>query len=296
MVSRRRFLKQLSLGVAACAVGLPLTGKPSGGVLGQDSVDNAVKVALLADSHLPDANRETAVAAHLMRAVAEINALKPPVDLVFLAGDLTDQGHPGALWLGREILSSLSAPYWVLPGEQDGPASASHRWQETFGGSSFSFLQSGVHFCGFDTTRFNPTTGKNHFHFRPEHHRWLVRELAPLSPEVPLVIISHAPLYRLFQPWQWWTEDVEALYELLSPRKNVYLFHGHVHHPVAIQHRNLAFQGLRPTSWPLPDVRVGCTAAPPEPPEIGKPWGCGWMLLTINGKGAAQLKDQVWAI
>jgi 3',5'-cyclic AMP phosphodiesterase CpdA len=296
MVSRRQFLQHLGFGMAAATMGLPPTTRPLFGSPDQDSVGKAVRVALLADSHLPDADPETIAAVNLSAAVAEINAHKPPIDLVFLAGDLTDHGDPGALWLGREILSSLSAPAWLLPGEQDGPATATRFWQDTFGGGAFSFSHAGVYFCGFNTTRFNPATGSSYFHFRPEHYRWLARELAPLAPEVPLIILSHAPLYRLFQPWQWWTKDVESLYELLNPRKNVYLFHGHVHNPVALQHRNLTFQGLRATSWPLPDVRVGCTAALPVPHRIGTRTGCGWILLTLNGNAAVNLTDQVWEI
>ena len=113
MYSRRQFLKQFGLGVAAGAMGWPNIfdqfAMPAHG-------PNTIKIALLADSHLPDASPGTIAARNLMTAVEEINAQQPPVDLVFFAGDLTDNGDNGAMELGKYILSGLDAPCWLLPG------------------------------------------------------------------------------------------------------------------------------------------------------------------------------------
>ncbi len=296
MVTRRQFLKQMGLGMAAGAAGLPFTSHPLLGMSYQDFSETNLRVALLADSHLPNANLGTVAARNLMAAVAEINAQNPPVDLVFLAGDLTDNGDTEALRLGRKILASLQAPCWLVPGEKDYPSDSDPVWEHVFGDSTFSFRHQGVHFIGFDTTVLNPATGRTFFQFSPQQYHWLARELGQISPEVPLLVISHAPLYRFFQPWEWWTEQAESLYDLLSPRENVFLLHGHVHQNIILQHRNLTFQGLRSTAWPLPDVRVGFKTLQPWPREIGSRTGCGWMLLTINGKGKMDIKDQVWAV
>ncbi len=71
MFSRRQFLKQLGLGVAAGAMGWPNIfdqfAMPAHG-------PNTIKIALLADSHLPNASPETVAARNLMTAVEEINA------------------------------------------------------------------------------------------------------------------------------------------------------------------------------------------------------------------------------
>lgn len=296
MVSRREFLKHLGLGMAAGAVGLPMTASPIFGSRAQDGPSRALKVALLADAHLPDGNHETGAAKNLLTAVAAINAQNPPVDLVFLAGDLSAQGDGAALWLGREILTSLKAPCWIMPGEHDCPAAAGALGKDIFGNNTFSFGHQGAHFIGLDTNVINPATGKVYFKYGDHHHRWLAKELAPVPLEIPLIILSHAPLYRLFQPWQWWTENTESLYDLLKPRENVYLLHGHVHQNILLNYRNLTFQGLRATSWPLPDVRIGCNDVQPKPTEMGNQTGCGWMLLTINDNGTVTSKDQVWGI
>jgi Icc protein len=296
MVSRRQFLKHLGLGMAVSAVGLPITASPIFDSRSQNSAEKALKVAFLADSHLPDGNHATSAAKNLIDAVAEINHQNPPVDLVFLAGDLSDNGDSAALCLGREILASLKAPCWLMSGEQDCLSVPGPLWKAIFRDNNFSFGHQGVHFCGLNTNVFNPATGKIHFQVSDQHYRWLATELASVPLEVPLIILSHAPLYRVFQPWQWWTEDTESLYDLFKPRKNVYLLHGHVHQNIILYHRNLTFQGLRATAWPLPDVRVGCNDAQPNPTGIGKQAGCGWMLLTIKDNGTMTIKDQVWGI
>ena len=135
MFSRRQFLKQFGLGVAAGAMGWPKIfdqfAMPAHGPA-------TIKIALLADSHLPNASPENIAARNLMTAVKEINTQQPPVDLVFFAGDLTDNGDNGAIELGNYILSGLDAPCWLLPGEHDISAFVSELWENTFNNRTFS--------------------------------------------------------------------------------------------------------------------------------------------------------------
>lgn len=291
MFSRRQFLKQLGLGVAAGAMGLPIFSERFAMPAHQPE---KIRIGLLADSHLPNASPETVAAQNLAAAVEEINAHKTPIDWVFFAGDLTDDGDNNTLELGRRILSGLEAPCLLLPGEHDISALSGRLGQQIFEDGVFSFAYRGVHFLGCNTTFFNPTTGTADFHFTSELQRRVSGKLAAISPETPLVILSHAPCYRLFQPWQWWTEDSESLYALLKGRRKVYLLHGHVHQNIGLHYQNLVFQGLRSTAWPLPDVRVGCGAAPALAIGHGSSAGCGWMLMTVTGDGAMNLEDRVW--
>jgi 3',5'-cyclic-AMP phosphodiesterase len=296
VVTRRRFLRQLGIGVAAGALGLPLPADSFFTLPSPESVTEVLRVALLADSHLPDDNPDSSAARNLMAAVAEINALTPSVDLVFLAGDLTDHGDIGALLLGKEILSSLQAPYWLVPGEKDCQAFPESPWNTLFGNSTFSFRHKGVHFCGLDTNAIEPATGRRFFQVTKQLYHWLNYELTLSSPATPFLLISHGPLYRLFRPWQWWTEHAESLHDLLLSREKVYLLHGHVHQNIALRQGNLIFQGLRSTAWPQPDVRVGWTSCQPSKSRPENSLGCGWMLLTINGNGNTIIQDRLWEV
>jgi Icc protein len=289
--SRRQFLKQISLGAAAGAVGLPSFAEGFALLVKDPEV---IRIALLADSHLTS-SFETVAAQNLAAAVKEINGQRPPVDWVFFAGDLTDNGNHDSLKLGRQILAGLDVPCVLIPGEHDMAMAFGRMWQEIFGDGGFSFEYKGVHFLGCSTTIVNPATGTTYFHFTPERERQLSIILPAISPEIPLVICSHAPCYRLFRPWQWWTKNSESLYTLLQGQKQVYLLHGHVHQNITFQYRNLVFQGLRSTAWPLPDVRIGCCAAAPDTREQPSRAGCGWMLLTISNNGLIMLEDRVWS-
>ena len=62
--------------------------------------------------------------------------------------------------------------------------------------------------------------------------RWLARELGRLDPEVPLLLVSHAPLDPVFRPWQQWTLDGPEVLAQLSRFRQVLCLHGHTHHAV----------------------------------------------------------------
>jgi hypothetical protein len=304
-MNRRDFIRQLGLGLAA------------GWVCGQVSwpfparaADPQVRLALVADSHLRSGAGRLPEAQALARAVAEINALKPAPDLVLCAGDLAHKGRPDALDLGREILSDLVVPLWAVPGEGDYGRGGAAPWIRRFGSPRFSRSWRGVHFLGLATTWHHTPHGPA-FTLGMEQLAWLARELAGLEAATPLVIISHAPLARLFHPWQHWTADAPAMAPLLARFRQVLCLHGHVHGAGAgkarvgdqlaiapygnglrqvfrtanrkLQTANRLLLSLPATAWPLPAALQGTPAF--VRPGVG-PHGCGWTLVTLNGNEA----------
>lgn len=293
MLNRRQFLKQVGLGAVVGALGWPgppptAWGQPM--PMGRQTV----RVALLADPHLPNADPKTAAARSFLGAVEEIKAMSPPVDMVLLAGDLSDNGGAGALGLGREILEASGRPYWATPGEKD--MAAGRSWRKYFGTGTFCFWQQGVQFGGLETTAAQTTAGRAVFSLEPAQISWLAAALRQGPPEAPLVLLTHGPLYDLFRPWEWWTAGAAALHDLLGQRQRVLLVHGHVHQNIPMVGGHLTFQGLRSTAWPWPEVQMGTPAALPEPGIIGRQTGCGWHLLTIDAQGGARLEDRLWTV
>jgi len=289
MLSRRRFLQQVGAGMAAGAFGWSLGVNPLWGGPASTGPDRAVRLALLADAHLGCGRQGQTLADNLLAAVAEINKVQPPVDLVFFLGDLADGADLRAQALGQEILATLAAPCWLLPGDHD-PTAASPDLQ----GGLFSFTWQGIHFCGLDTRTGQSSQPGPCFRLRQPCLRWLAGEIQGLPPEKPLIILSHAPLYPLFRPWQWYTAGAEALPGLLRPRPRVLLLHGHVHQHIGMAMANLRFQGVRSTAWSLPDVHIGTTAAPPWSGRRQGRAGCGWLLLTVARGGNITMADQQW--
>ena len=63
-------------------------------------------------------------------AVAELN--RQEIDWVIVLGDITNSGTKGQLALAREILSALSRPWYVVPGNHDRKAVRSGQFDEIF--------------------------------------------------------------------------------------------------------------------------------------------------------------------
>jgi Icc protein len=310
-MDRRDFVRQVGLSLAAGwafgCLSRPLTAWAAGPEL---------RLAVLSDAHLKNGDDCCPVAQALARAVGEINALSPPPDLVFFAGDLAHHGRPDAFDLGREILSDLSAPLWAVRGEGDCGRHGIALWTRRFGSPRFSFSFKGVHFLGLDTTHHRTPYGQA-FELGPEQRSWLAGVLAGIDAATPLVIVSHAPLSRLFFPWQQWTQDALEITPLVARFRQVLCLHGHVHgagvnRSVASGHGPEASEGnvwpgfltenrklktenplhlsLPATAWPLPAAVQGTPAQ--VRPGHG-PHGCGWTLLTLH-TGAVSCHPHLW--
>jgi 3',5'-cyclic AMP phosphodiesterase CpdA len=263
-------------------------------------------LALLADAHLKNGNDRRPEAQALARAVAEIKTLTPLPDLVLFAGDLAHKGRSDALDLGREILSDLPAPVWAVRGEGDCGRGGDAPWFRRFGAPRFSWSYQGVHFLGLDTALY-PTPQGPAFEMGAAQRAWLARELDGLDPSTPLVIVSHAPLARLFLPWQQWTGDAAEIVPLLSTFRQMLCLHGHVHgagvgnagvsddandgnnfrnwyctETIKLQTENPLHLSLPATAWPFPTAMQGTPAV--MRPGLG-PRGCGWAHLTLSPSG-----------
>ncbi len=210
MMERREFVKQVGLGLAAGWAMGRLSWPFSAWAAGPE-----LRLALLADAHLKDGNDRRPEAIALARAVAEIRQLSPPPSLVLFAGDLAHRGRPDALDLGKEILGDLPGPCWAVRGEGDHGPGGNAAWVRRWGEPRFSRAFQGFHLLGLDTAlKFR--AGGPVFEIGADQRQWLARELAALSPATPLIILSHAPLRRIFHPWQQWTGDAGGSGPLLA--------------------------------------------------------------------------------
>jgi Icc protein len=318
-MKRREFLRRLGLGLA----GAWALGRVSWPVGAQAAGPQAPELCLafLADAHLPNGDERRPEAQALARAVAELRLLKPAPRLVLFAGDLAHNGDPRALALGREILSGLPAPPLMVMGEGDSLPDGASAWRRLFGEPWFSHLlqktengkpETVLQILGLHTA-WCPGPGGPAFRVGESGRRWLARELAPLDPEVPLVILSHAPLDPIYRPWQQWTVDGPEVAALLTEFRQVLCLHGHTHNGVASGQGSVVKKGndfgkgfltengnrqtgtrlsvpLLATAWPWPQALQGTPAR--LGPGLG-PAGCGWLLLAA-GSTSLQLQPQIW--
>ena len=80
-------------------------------------------IAQLSDLHLEGWGRKTfgvvPTADYLARCIAHINQLDPRPDVVLVTGDVTNNGLPEEMAHAAAILSELTPPWYVIPGNHD---------------------------------------------------------------------------------------------------------------------------------------------------------------------------------
>jgi hypothetical protein len=163
------------------------------------------------------------------RAVALVNGLAKPPDLVFFTGDLTHDseapGEPEArMRRFKEIAGGLKVKArHAVPGEHDAGLDGGALFREHMGPTSYAFDHRGVHFVALDNvSRAKPEVG-------PEQRAWLAKDLSRFTPTTPIVIFTHRPLFDLRPDWEWFTSDGDEVMKLLAPFENVTVLYGHIH-------------------------------------------------------------------
>jgi len=270
MISRRTFLKQAAF--TAAAVSLPLSVVEVS--WGKGKSQNFT-FAYISDSHLTHIKGSEFVRNFdkgLKKAVTECNFMSPKPDFVVYGGDLAQLGKKEELEHGLEIMSKLRHPVkWVI-GEHDYYLDLGKFWREKISNLYYSFDHKGVHFVVLNSiltydswinkwatpeermanmARLDNPNGSP-FMVKEEQIAWLKKDLANVSKDTPIIVMSHSPLYKIFKPWNFWTEDAEKVQALLQPFKKVTVLHGHVHQILYNQIGNITFQAMLSTAWPWP--------------------------------------------
>jgi 3',5'-cyclic AMP phosphodiesterase CpdA len=164
-----------------------------------------------------------------------------------------------------------------MVGEHDWYLDMGQKWKEMFGPDRYSFDHKGIHFvvlnsvveedfwtakgytpeqrmaivAGLDDNRQSP------FSVGAEQREWLKQDLAKVDKKTPLVVFSHSPLYKLYKPWNFWTDDAEEVQALLKPFQTVSVIHGHTHQLLTNRIGNIHFHGMLSTAWPWPYAPEG---------------------------------------
>ncbi|RUM89176.1 MAG: serine/threonine protein phosphatase [Thermodesulfatator sp.] len=308
-ISRRSFLKRTA--VAAAAASLPLSLVEFS--WGSGSSQNFT-FAYISDSHLTHIKGAEFVRNFdkgLKKAVMECNFMSPKPDFVVYGGDLAQLGKREELDHGMEIMSGLRHPLkWVI-GEHDYYLDLGKYWQDHMGKLNYSFEHKGVHFVVLNSiltyetwikkwktpqermsnmARLDNPNGSP-FMVGDKQIAWMKKDLSGISKDTPVVVMSHSPLYKIFKPWNFWTDDAEKVQAVLKPFKQVTVLHGHVHQIMYNQIGNITFEAMMSTSWPWP-YPVSYVKQPNQVPKLtvmmnrADPFherdATGWSILNLD--------------
>jgi 3',5'-cyclic AMP phosphodiesterase CpdA len=204
-----------------------------------------------------------------------------------------------------------------MVGEHDWYLDMGDKWRELFGEPTYSFDHKGVHIVVLNSVveqdfwtarkltpmqRMQTVAGLDNgvqspFSVGDEQRAWLAQDLAKVSASTPLLVFSHSPLYKLYRPWNFWTEDAEEVQALLKKFQRATVIHGHTHQLLTQRIGNIHFHGMLSTAWPWPYAPEGM---PPLTVQMGRPDpfnpndGCGNGRIAVNPDGLVDKLYNLW--
>jgi 3',5'-cyclic AMP phosphodiesterase CpdA len=251
--------------------------------------DVVARIAFLSDTHLNLRTNEPGAAYERQfdEAIAEVNAAK--VDLVLIAGDLTDGGRPDQMELFKQKVKRFKAPVLFVAGNHDvgmvgvGNVKTSitpqrvKRFEEGLGPNWFVKERAGVRVIGINSCLFGSG-------FKEETNQWefLQKELARPHAE-PTLLLEHYPLFikSAAEPrigtWNVQPHLRKRLLALVEQGGVRAVLTGHLHYPITNRLDGILFLGNTTTAFGLPRGKQ---------PE-------GWMLLTVRREGEVQFELRV---
>lgn len=174
-------------------------------------------------AHITDTHVGGATGAEdLRRTVADVNSLKD-IDFLILSGDVTEFGSDAEFHLAKQILDSLTAPYFVIPGNHDANWSESggNSFRKIFGSETFAFEHKGYLFVG---TNSGPNMRMGPGQVPRENLVWMDSLFdSKANGRMPVIYINHYPQDSSLNNW----------YEVIDRLKQqniqlILLGHGHV--------------------------------------------------------------------
>jgi 3',5'-cyclic AMP phosphodiesterase CpdA len=246
-----------------------------------DPGQHATRIAFLSDTHVTLRTNEAGVLnnRHLDEAIGAVNQAK--VDLVLIAGDLTDNGDPDQFELFKTKVQRFKAPVWFVVGNHD-VGMASHdevkasitpdrvrRFASKLGPTWFAREHAGVRVIGINSCLFD--TG---FHEEAEQWKFLEKELSRRGAK-PTLVMEHYPLFlkSVDEPvngtWNVPPKVRQRLLSLLAQGEARAVLSGHLHYPITNRHDGILFLGNSAIAFGLPKGKQAV----------------GWILLTVPREG-----------
>lgn len=230
-----------------------------------------LRFAQVSDSHLgfngaPNPN----VADTFGNAIDRINNLGYAPDFVIHTGDITHLSSPGQFDQAKQMLSGLKTPHvFTVPGEHDSFDDAGQKYRSVFGAGSrgdgwYSFDIAGVHVIALVNTLNLKKLG----HLGADQLEFVEKDVAGLSSDTPIIVISHIPLFAMYPDWGWGTDDAVQALGYLRRFSSVTCLNGHVHQLFSKMEGNVTFYSGTTTAFPLPHPGDG-----PAPKPVTLPAG-----------------------
>jgi 3',5'-cyclic AMP phosphodiesterase CpdA len=223
----------------------------------------------ISDSHIgfnKEANPDTN--GTLKAALDKINQMPTKPAMLLHTGDLTHLSKPEEFDTADQIMKEAKYETHYVPGEHDvmgddGKQFFARFAKEAKPGGWYSFDHGGVHFVALtNVLTFEKAKAGA---FGEDQLKWLESDLKGRGSSTPIVVFTHVPMWSVYAPWGWTTEDAPQAMTYLKPFGSVTVLNGHIHQVVQKVEGNVSFRTAMSTAFPQPE---GGTAPNPGPMKV----------------------------
>jgi 3',5'-cyclic AMP phosphodiesterase CpdA len=235
----------------------------------------------------------------LQAAVSAVRADAGGAALLLHTGDITHLSRDDEFDTAAQIIGTAGLPTRYVPGEHDllendgagfyarFTKGAARGWQ--------SFDIQGVHFVGLNNVADLKPGGMGNL--GSDQLDWLKRDLAHRPASQPIVVFAHVPLWTVYAPWGWGTDDAAAALGLLARFGSVTVLNGHIHQIMQKVEGQVTFHTARSTAFPQPSPGAASGPGPIKDVPPGKLRGLLGVteVRLAHGAHALALTDTVLA-
>jgi 3',5'-cyclic AMP phosphodiesterase CpdA len=225
----------------------------------------------VSDSHIGFAKDPNPDARATFReAVAKIQAMPVKPDFILHTGDISQLSRDQEFDDADQILKTAGLPVFHVPGEHDmldegnGKAYLDRYGKGSLGDGWYSFDHDGVHFIALINVKQLKAGGMGHF--GDDQLAWLKQDLAGKRASTPIVVFTHVPMWTVYQPWGWGTDDAQPAMALLARFGSVTVLNGHIHQVMQKTEGHVAFHTARSTAFPQPAPGSAASPGPMKAP------------------------------
>ncbi|MBV1795875.1 metallophosphoesterase [Siccirubricoccus sp. G192] len=210
----------------------------------------------ISDSHIGFRNPPNPdPAGTLGEAIGLVRAQRGQAELLIHTGDVSHLSRPAEFDNAEGLIRGAGLEAHYVPGEHDVLVDNGRPFFERFtrgaqDGGWYSFDQRGVHFLGLNNVMDLRAGGLGHL--GEAQLAWLEDDLRGRSASQPVVVFAHIPLWTVYEPWGWGTEDGTRVLSYLRRFGSVTVLNGHIHQVMQKVEGTLAFHTAMSTAFPQP--------------------------------------------
>jgi len=157
-------------------------------------------IVQISDTHIAGWDKKACdilpTAEKLLKCVEHINQLSPPADIVLVTGDITNEGRLEEAEQAADILSKLSCPFYIVPGNHDDREILSSVFGkdvcplDSEGFINYTLEDYELRLIGLDSVDQGKSNGK----VSKKRARWLGERLAERTDRPTIIFMHHPPV------------------------------------------------------------------------------------------------------